>query len=322
MTLARREFISLGGGAVAWPMVAFAQQRMVTTIGVLVRSAPGWERFWHLFPEALRELGYIDGQNIRFEFRSDQGQISRLPELAAELVRLKVDVIVTWYTPTTIAAKQATREIPIVCALCGDMIGTGLAESLARPGGNVTGSTSLAAETVGKMVELIREIVPSTHRIAALANAPDPFSKSFLKGIQLAGEATGTAIDPIMIHSAEELDAAFPAMERQRPDAVIVQPSLPTKRVAELALTHRIPAACTVREFAHDDGLMAYFTVETEMYRRAAELVDKILKGAKPANLPVEQPTRFELVINLKTAKALGLTIPQSLLLRAGEVIE
>jgi putative tryptophan/tyrosine transport system substrate-binding protein len=318
----RREFITLGGGAVAWPLVALAQQTKVITIGVLVHSAPGWQRFWQFFPGALRERGYIEGQNIRFEFRSNEGELRRLPELAAELVRLKVDVIVTWYTPTTIAAKQATREIPIVCALCGDMIGTGLAESLARPGGNVTGSTSLAAETVGKMVELIREIVPSTHRIAALANAPDPFSKSFLKGIQLAGEATGTAIDPIMIHSAEELDAAFPAMERQRPDAVIVQPSLPTKRVAELALTHRIPAACTVREFAHDDGLMAYFTVETEMYRRAAELVDKILKGAKPANLPVEQPTRFELVINLKTAKALGLTIPQSLLLRAGEVIE
>ena len=318
----RRTFITLVGGAAVWPLAARAQQPNVATIGVLVHGAPGWQEFWQLFPKALRDLGYIDGKNIRFEFRSDQGQISNLPELAAELTRLKVNVIVSWFTPAAIAAKHATQEIPIVCALCGDMVGTGLVDSLARPGGNVTGSSSLTAELSGKIVELIREIVPSAQRVAALANAPDPFSKSFLKQIQLAGEATRTAIDPIMIHSGEELDAAFAAIERSRPAAVIIQPSLPTKRVAELALSHRIPAVCAWRDFAHDGGLAAYFSAEAEMYRRAAVFVDKILKGTKPAELPVEQPTKFELVINLKTAKALGITVPPTLLARADETIE
>jgi putative tryptophan/tyrosine transport system substrate-binding protein len=317
----RREFITLLGGA-AWPMAAWAQQPKVRTIGVLVRSAPGWERFWQLFPELLRELGYIDGQNVRFEFRSDQGQMSRLLQLAAELVRLKVDVIVPWFTPAAIAAKQATREIPIVCANCGDMVATGLAESLARPGGNVTGSTSLGPELSAKIVELIHDMLPSARRVAVLVNSPDPFSGPFLKQIQMAGEITGTAIEPIMIQNAEELDPAFPAMERARPDAVIVQPSLPTKRAAELALQYRIPAVCPLRPFVHDGGLLAYFAVEADLYRRAAVLVDKILKGAKPAELPVEQPTRFQLVINLKTAKALGIDVPPILLGRADEVIE
>ena len=321
----RRAFVGFLSGAATWPIAmraASAQQPKVATIGVLVRGVPGWQQFWQLFPEALRELGYIDKKNVRYEFRSDQGQMIRLPELAAELVQLKVDVIVTWFTPAATAAKQATQEIPIVCALCGDMVGTGLVDSLAQPGGNVTGSTSLNAETSGKTVELIREIMPSAHRVRALANEPDPFSKSFLKGIQLASEATGIAIEPIMIHSAEELDAVFSAMERSRPDAIIVQPSLPTKRAAELALALRIPAVCAWREFAHDGGLVSYFGAEVDMYRRAAVFVDKILKGAKPAELPVEQPTRFELVINLKSAKAIGLSIPPTLLARADEVIE
>jgi putative ABC transport system substrate-binding protein len=196
------------------------------------------------------------------------------------------------------------------------MVGTGLVESLARPGGNVTGNSSLTAELAGKTVELIREMVPSVKRVAALANAADPFSKSFLKQIQLAGEATGTAIDSIMIHGTEELDAAFPAMAGQRIDAIIVQPSLPTKRAADLALSHRIPAVCAFRQFPRDGGLAAYFGAQEEMYRRAAAFVDKI------ADLPVEQPTKFELVINLKTAKALGLEVPSTLLARADEVIE
>ena len=213
-------------------------------------------------------------------------------------------------------------EIPIVCALCGDMVGTGLVESLARPGGNVTGSSSLNPELAAKAVELIREMVPSAHRVAVLANAPDPFSKQFLTQIQRAGEASGTAINAIMIHTAEELEAAFPAMETSRADAVIVQPSLPTKRVAELALSYRIPAVCTFRDFAYDGGLMAYFADEAEMYRGAAVLVGKVLKGANPAELPVEQPTRFELVINLKTARALGLDVPVQLQQLADEVIE
>jgi putative tryptophan/tyrosine transport system substrate-binding protein len=319
----RREFFKVIGGVTTfWALAASAQPTRVRTIGVLVRGAPGWQQFWQFFPEALLELGYIEGKNIRLEFRSDQGEMSRLPELAMELVRLKVDVIVAWFTPAAMAAKQATREIPIVCAVCGDLVGTGLVDSLARPGGNVTGSTSLNAEASAKIVELIREMVPSAHRVAVLANAPDPFSKVLVKLIQLAGEATGTAIDPIMIHSAEELDAAFPSMERSRADAVIVQPSLPTKRAAELALSYRIPAVCSWREFVRDGGLMGYFASEADMYRRAAVFVDKVLKGAKPADIPVEQPTKFELAINLKTAKALGLEIPPTLLARADEVVE
>jgi putative ABC transport system substrate-binding protein len=319
----RREVFKVIGGVMTfWAFTASAQQKRLTTIGVLVRGAPGWQQFWQSFREALRELGYVEGTNVRFEFRSDQGEMSRLPELAAELVRLNVDVIVPWFTPAAIAAKQATREIPIVCAICGDLVGTGLVESLARPGGNVTGNSSLNAELSAKLVELIREMIPSAQRVTVLANAPDPFSKVFVKQIQLAGQATGTTIDPIMIHSSEELDAAFSSMERSRPDAVIVQPSLPTKRVAELALSYRIPAICGWREFVNNGGLMAYFAAEADIYRRTAVFVDKILKGAKPAELPVEQPTKFELVLNLNTAKVIGLTIPAAFLAHADDVIE
>ncbi len=316
----RRAFIAGLGTAVAWPLVAGAQQPKLPTVGILVLAVPGSEEFRHLFPEALRDLGYTDGKNIRFEFR--EGQIDRLPELAAELVRLKVDVIVPWFTQAAAAAKQATREIPIVCAACGDPVGTGLVESLARPGGNVTGISGVVAELSGKLVELIPQILPSAHRIAALANVPDPFSRSFLKQVQDAAQATGTSIEPVMIHTPEELDIAFPMMEKSRPDAIIVQPSLPIKRAAELAVSYRIPAFCAWRPFPHDGGLAAYVPAETDMYRRAAALVDKVLKGEMPAELPVEQPTKFDLIINLKTAKALGLEIPPSMLARADEVIE
>jgi putative ABC transport system substrate-binding protein len=238
------------------------------------------------------------------------------------LVRLKVDVIVPWFTPAAIAAKQATREIPIVCAACGDMVATGLVESLARPGGNITRNSALLTETSAKLISLIHEMVPSAHQIAVLANGPDPFSKPFVKSVELAGEATATAIDPIIIHNAEEIDKAFQSMERSRPDAIIVQPSLPTKRVAELALSYRIPAVCGRREFALGGGLMAYFADEVDTYRRAAVFVDEILKGSNPGELPVQQPTKFNLVINRKTANALGLEIPSKILALADEVIE
>jgi putative tryptophan/tyrosine transport system substrate-binding protein len=304
------------------PLVAAAQPAKVSVVGVLVHEGSGSERFRRLFRGSLRELGYVNGQNIRFEFRSDDGQAGRLPALAAELVRLKVDVIVTWFTPAAIAAKQATREIPIVCAACGAPIGTGLVESLARPGGNVTGIAAVGADLSGKMVDLIRDVLPTARRVVALANAPDPFSQPFLDKIRLAGKATGTAIDPIMVDNAGELDGVFAAIAKNPPGAVIVQPSLPTKRVAQLALEYRIPAVCVDRAFAYDGGLMAYYSAEGDIYHRAAVLVAKILKGAKPADLPVERPDRFELVVNLKTAKALGLTVPPLLLAQADEVIE
>jgi putative tryptophan/tyrosine transport system substrate-binding protein len=319
----RREFLGvLGGAAVAWPRVARAQQPKVPTIGILLLESPGSEQFWQQLREELRKLGYVDGQSIRFQFRSDQGKPTRLPELAAELVQLKVDIIVTWFTPAARAAKEATREIPIVMALAGNPVETGLVETLARPGGNVTGISGVGAELAGKSVEMIVEILPSARRVVALGNAPDPFSKPFLEKIRLGGEATGITIDSMMIKGADELEAAFAAMEKNRPDAVIVQPSLGLKRPTELALTYRIPAISIFREFAEEGGLMSYSSSNADIYRRAAAFVDKVLKGAKLAELPVEQPTKFEMVINLRTAKALGLTIPQSRLLRADEVIE
>jgi putative ABC transport system substrate-binding protein len=319
----RRDFIALlGGAAGAWPFAGVAQQPKMPTIGVLVVGSPGSEKFWRLFRESMRELGYIEGQSVRYEFRSDEGQASRLPDLAAELVRLKVDIIVPWFTPATRAAKQATSDIPIVMALTGNPVETGLVQSIARPGGNVTGISNMGSELAGKCVELTREMLPSAHRLVALANAPDPFSKPFLERVRLGGEATGMTIDPILIHTPEELDAAFSAMEKQPPDALVVQPSLPTKRVVELALKYRIPVVSFVRAIVEAGGLMTYGVVEAVVYRGVAVFVDKILKGAKPADLPVEQPTRFELVINLKTANALGLTIPQAFLVRADEVIE
>src|SRR6266566_3778157 len=276
----RREFITLlCGAAAAWPLAARAQQPKVQTIGVLVIGNISPEEFWREFRQGLRDLGYIEGQNIRFEFRSAEGQINRLPELAAELVRLKVDVIVTWFTPTAVAAKQATREIPIVMAETGDPIGTGLVMSLPRPGGNVTGIASVSAELAGKSVQLIRDMLPSARRVTALANATDPFSKPFLEQIQLGGEATGTTISPVRISSSDEFEAAF----------------------------------------AEEGGLMSYSAKFVHLFRKAAVYVDKILKGARPADLPVEQPTVFELVINLKTAKALGLNVPPTLLARADE---
>ena len=318
----RRDFLAMVASAALWPLPGTAETAKVPTIGVLVVESPASQRFWRLFREDMRELDYVEGKNVRYEFRSDGGQGSRLPALAAELVGLKVDLIVAWFTPAALAARQATRQIPIVMALVGNPVENGLVESLARPGGNVTGMAALGAELAGKCVDLVRELVPSAHRIAALVNAPDPFSKPFLRQIQLNGEASGTAIEPIMIQRTEELDPVFTAMEKERPDAAIVQPSLPIKRVAELAIKSRIPAMSFIRDFANEGGLMSYGSEEADAYRRAAVYVDKILKGAKPADLPVQQPTKFELVVNLKTAKALGLTIPPSILARADEVIE
>jgi putative tryptophan/tyrosine transport system substrate-binding protein len=226
------------------------------------------------------------------------------------------------FTPPARAAKQATREIPIVMADAGDPVGTGLIASLSRPGGNVTGIAAITAELAGKCVELIRDMLPSARRVAALINVPDPFSKPFLEKIQRGGEATGTTIDPIRISSREEFEAAFAEMDDKRPDAIIVQPSLPGKRATELALKHRVPAVSVPRWFAEEGGLMSYSPRFPELFYQAAVYVDKILRGAKPADLPVVQPTKFELVINIQTAKLLGLTIPESFLLRADAVIE
>lgn len=319
----RRELIAgIGGEAILWPRLVRAQPAKIPVVGVLVLSGPSSDKFWRLFQEAMRGLGYVEGKKIRYEFRSDQGQASRLPDLAAELVSLKVDVLVAWFTPAATAAKQATRDIPIVMAAVGDPLATGLVASLARPGGNITGTSALVPDLAGKCIELIHEMLPAARRVAALVNAPDPFAKPFLDTIRNAGKVTGITIEPVMINHFEEIDAAFAAMAQNRPDAITAQSSLPLQHIAELSLKYRLPAVSTALPFAEAGGLMSYWFDEATLYRQTAVFVDKILKGAKPADLPVEQPAKFDLIINLKTARALGLAVPQILSAQADKVIE
>jgi putative ABC transport system substrate-binding protein len=317
----RRKFLATLGAAAAWPLAARAQQPKLPRIGVLVTSAP--EPFWSLFREGLRANGYIEGRNIQFEFRSaDQPDLLRVR--ADELVRLKVDIIVASLTPAVIAARQATSEIPIVMAPAGDPVRTGLVSSLARPGGNITGLSSTTAELYAKTLELIREMLPSTRRVAVLANADtagDPFAIPFVEQIEDAGRALGIAIQTIRVRREEEYDAAFAAIIKERADAIMVQGSLPRKAALDLALKHRLPLIGG-RLPIQEGELISYSANQNDTYRRAAYYIDRILKGVKPADLPVEQPTRFELVVNLKTAKALGIEVPPTLLARADEVIE
>ena len=317
----RRKFIILLGGAAAWPLAALAQSRGgIPVIGYLIPANP--EPVFGYFKEGLRKLGYVEGRNIQIEFRSADGKSERLAGLAAELVRLKVDILVASQTPAITAAKQATSQIPIVMAGSGDPVGTGLIASLARPGGNITGTTGTTTEMGAKILELIREVIPSAKRVAVLANATDPFTKPFLDQLQRAGRTLSLEISPIMIRETSEFGAAFPDMVKRRTDVVIVQPSLQRRVAAEMALTHRLPAVSPFGSFPGEGGLIAYSANQADMHWGAATYVDKILKGAKPADLPVQQPNKFELVVNLKTAKALGITIPQSILLRADRVIE
>jgi putative tryptophan/tyrosine transport system substrate-binding protein len=315
----RREFIALFGAAAAWPPAARAQAPL-PKIGIL--AATNAETFRKLLAEALGRHGYIDGESIAIVFRSAEGKPNLLPKFAAELVQEHVDVIVAHQTPAVHAAKQATNQIPIVMAAAGDPVGTGLVASLARPGGNVTGLSGTTAELGAKTLELLRDMLPSLRRIAILANAADPFTKSFLAQTQTAAKLTHVEAHPIMLQVADDLEPVLASARKAAADAVIVQPSLRRKLAAEIALRHRLPAVAPTRSFAQDGGLMAYAASFADLYAEAAQYVDKILKGSKPAELPVQQPNRFELAINLKTAKALGLTVPPTLLARADEVIE
>jgi putative ABC transport system substrate-binding protein len=305
-----------------WPSAAHAQQAHIPKIGVLVAGIPDPQPFWTIFRQAMRDHGFVEGQNIQFEYRSAEGDGVRLKALAVDLVRDNVDLIVAWQTPTVIAAKEATLSIPIVMADSGDPVGTGLIANLARPGGNVTGMAGVTAELAGKCVELIRQIIPSSTQVAALCNGSDPFSKPFLASVQLGGKAAGVAIKPIMLSSNDQLDAAFSNMSNERINAIVVQPSLPTQRTADLALQYHLPAVSVPRWFADAGGLLSYSPRQADIYRKAAIYVDKILKGANPGDLPVEQPTKFELVLNDKTAKLLGITFPPQLLAVADEVIQ
>ena len=317
MTTRREMLVAIA--ALGVPLAGLAQQAPIPRLGVLASS--NLEPALGFFREGLRDLGYVEGKNILLEVRSAEGKSDSLPALAAELVRLKVDVIVALATPAAHAAKNATSTIPIVIS-AGDPVGTGLVASLARPGGNITGMSLSTAELAAKTLELIREIRPATRSVAVLANATDPFTRFFLEQIQSAGRALGMEIHPVIVRRPEEFDAVFAQWAKSKVGAVIVQPTLPRNRAIELALKYRLVSGSPSQAFALEGGLFAYTGNLRDQYRRIAIFVDKILKGAKPADLPLEQPTVFELVVNMKTARALGQTIPKTVLFRADRVIE
>ena len=318
----RREFLAALGAAAVWPAAGTAQQGRTYKIGILVLGNPDPAPFVNLLKESLRDLGYVEGQNIQFELRSAEGQFANLALRAAELVWLKVDVLVAFQTPAVVAAKQATGDIPIVMGVAADPVGTGLVASLARPGGNITGLSGATAELGAKNLELIRDVLPSARRVAVLANAPDPFNVPFLEHIHAAAKALDMENKTVMIGSPDELEAQIAGIKAWQGQAIVVQPSLPLQRVAELAVKYSLPSFCPQIAFTAVGGLMSYSADAEVLFRQSASFVDKILKGRKPADLPVELPTKFQLAINLKTAKAIGLTVPETMLIRADRVIE
>ena len=323
-----RRFIStLLLGILLASLPADAQQpARASQIGYLGTSSPSTApHALEAFRQGLRGLGYLEGQNIVVEYRWAQGRQERLSGLAAELVRLNVDVIVAPNTQAALAARAATRTIPIVFAGVADPVGTGLVTSLARPGGNVTGLSFLSPELSAKQLELLKEAVPKTSRVAVLWNPGNPGLALTLREAEVAARALGVQVQLLEARGPDEIDSAFLAMTRERADGLLILGDavflLHRTRIVGLAAKSRLPAMYNFKEFVDAGGLMAYAANLADLFRRAAVYVDKILKGAKPGDLPVEQPTRFELVVNLKTARALGLTIPQSVLIRADEVI-
>jgi ABC-type uncharacterized transport system substrate-binding protein len=323
----RRDFITLLGGAAAWPLAARAQQgRKLPTIGFLGAGSALAERSWSdAFVQRLRELGWIEGRTVIIEFRWAEGRIERYAEIADEFVQLKVDVIVTGGTSSVVAAKQATLVTPIVFAAVGDPLGSGLVASLARPGGNVTGLSVQAADLAGKRLEILREVVPGLRRLAIMTHTGNPTDVLQRGEAQAAAHTLGLEVITLEIRRGEDIVPAFEAIE-DRADALYVfgDPLLATNRIRinTLARAARLPTIYNYREFVAAGGLMSYGPNFPDLFRRAAEYIDKILRGAKPGELPVQQPTKFDLVINLSTAKTLGLEIPPTLLARGDEVIE
>jgi putative ABC transport system substrate-binding protein len=326
----RRAFIA---GAIAFsaaPLAAEAQQAVkIARIGYLVTNLATSPYLPEAFRQGLRDLGYVEGRNLVIEYRDAEGKVERLPALAAELVALKVDVILAGGTPQALAAKQATRALPIVFAAAADPVTSGLVTSLARPGGNVTGLSQLAPELVGKTLELLTQAVPGVTRVAVLwqpGGLGERTEQNMLQEADVAARALGVRLQFVEARGPADFDRAFSDMTRARADALTVLTSTmfgnERRRLVDLAAKNRLPAVYPWRVGVDAGGLMSYGANLADMYRRAATYVDKILKGAKPADLPVEQPTKFELVINMKTAKALGLTIQPSLLGRADEVIQ
>jgi putative ABC transport system substrate-binding protein len=318
--------VTLALGLLAAPPAAAAQQpRKVYRIGWL-QPAPLSRARQEGFLQGLRDLGYIEGKDFIIEYRWEEGRFDRMQALATELVRLNVDIIVSSNTAALLAIKRATTTIPVVMLNPGDPIATGIVEGLARPGGNITGVTQMASELNGKRLELLKEIVPNLSRVAFLTNSANPSVTLSLRQTEVAAGVLGVSVQALDVRAPDELQRAFSAFTRGRAQALVVPPDstrLSQRRhIVDLAAKGRLPAMYSYREFVDSGGLIAYAPHGTDQFRRAATYVDKILKGAKPADLPVEQPTRFELVINLKTAKALGVTIPQSVLVRADQVIQ
>ena len=323
----RRQFITLLGGAAAWPLAAQAQQAAkVFRIGFLFYGSSGPSPELNAFRQGLREFGYIEGQNIAVEYRFASGQVERLPDLATELVRLKPDVIVTPATPASLAAKQATGTIPIVFAGVADAVGAGLIANLARPDGNVTGLTSISAELGGKRLELLKRLVNNASRVAVLYNPADRSNVLLLKELQEAAPALTLTLQPFEVREPSEFEGAFAAMTRDRADAMFGAAGILTfqhrQTVVDLAANSRLPTLWGHRQFVEAGGLMSYAVNFYDQIRRTAAYVDQLLKGAKPGDLPVQQPTKFEFILNLKTARALGLTIPPDVIAIADEVTE
>jgi len=325
--LRRREFITLLGGAATWPLAARAQQAgKLPTIGFLGQTTRSGGSEWvAAFVQRLHELGWNEGRTIAIEYRWAEGREERFAELAAELVRLKVDVIVTSGTPQVLAAKQATSVIPIVFATAGDPVGNNLVASLARPGGNVTGLSNLISETGGKRLEFLREVVPGLRRLAILANVSNPAVVLDMGDVQAAARTLGLEVTTLEIRRAQDIVPAFEALNGRAEALYVSSDALVNAnriRINILAVGARLPTMHGSGDYVEAGGLMSYGVNFPDQFRRTADYVDKILRGAKPGDIPVEQPTKFDLIINLTTAKALGLTIPESFLLRADEVIE
>jgi putative ABC transport system substrate-binding protein len=324
----RREFITLLGGAAAWPIAARGQQLAnLRTMGYLNTSTSAYAQpFARIFFDALSELGWKEGQNIVVERRYGEDRPERLQQVAAELVHLNVEVIVANATLAPIAAKQATSTIPIVMTGSGDPLGSRLVASLARPGGNVTGMSFMVPDIGGKRLGLLKELLPRLTRAAVLWNAANPYPAIVFKEIQMTGPKLGVEVQSLQVLGPNDFDGAFDTARKERPDALItIEDPLTLSyrdRIAQFTAAEKFPSLNGFREFVTAGGLMSYGANLADSFRRAAGYVDKILKGAKPADLPVQQPTKFDLVINLKTAKALGLTVPDKLLALADEVIE
>jgi putative ABC transport system substrate-binding protein len=325
----RRHFITVLGGAAAWPVAARAQQSQqvgkLPSIGVLGAATPAtWSPWTSAFEKRLAELGWIEGRTITIEYRWAEGRPERYAEIAADFVRLKVDAIVTG-GPATSAAKQATAVIPIVFALAPDPVGSGLVASLARPGGNITGLSIQQAGTSSKRLELLRDIVPGLHRIAIIFNAANPQTVTEMGEVQAVARTLGLEITPLEIRRAEDIAPVFATLKAQADALYVVGDPIVAADVTSittLAFGSRLPTIFPTRDFAQAGGLVSYGPSFPDLFRRAAEMIDKILRGTKPGDIPVEQPTKFDLVINLTTAKALGLEIPHNLLVLADEVIE